>query len=446
MPPRHTPVALGKERPRAAIDPRWAGSLLYLMVACSEGRVIAPPDGGGGSSTGTAGSSAGGNSGTGSSTPLPESCLPSGQLPGLKLTSIVTGLTAPVFATRAPGDDARLYIVEQPGRVRVLEDGALASEPFLDISARLTDGNLEQGLLGLAFHPEYAQNGRFFVHYSSAGDSAAGIESGDGVISELRRSADSATRADPDSERRLMTISQPYDNHNGGMLAFSPRDGFLYAGLGDGGSANDPQGNGQNLGTWLGKILRLDVDAAPAGRTYGIPAGNMTGNALPEIWSYGWRNPWRFSFDSCTGDLYVGDVGQNRLEELDYEPAGSGGRNYGWKITEGNSCRSGSTCDTNGLTPPVLDYPRAFGCSVTGGYVYRGAGIPALRGHYIYGDYCTGNMGRFRIEDGAAVDVQDITADINPDGVTEISSFAEDLNGEMLMISRGGAIYRIEAD
>jgi glucose/arabinose dehydrogenase len=400
---------------------------------------------------GNAGSAAGGNAGAAASEPLPESCLPSGQLPGLKLTRVVSGLDQPLFAGSAPGDGARLYIVEQRGRILVFENGALASEPFLDIDARVTNDGNEQGLLGLAFHPEYAQNGRFFVHYSSSGDSAAGINSGDGVISELRRSADSAARADANSERRLMTIAQPYSNHNGGMLAFSPKDGFLYAGLGDGGSANDPQGNGQRLDTWLGKMLRLDVDAAPAGRAYGIPAGNMTrGGALPENWSYGWRNPWRFSFDSCTGDLYVGDVGQGRFEEIHYEPAGFGGRNYGWKVLEGNACLEGSSCDRAGKTPPILEYPRSWGCSVTGGYVYRGSAIPALRGHYFYADYCTGNIGRLRVENGVAVDAEDITGDINPDDVNEITSFGIDPSGEMLVIDRtdmtGGVVYRIEAD
>ncbi len=291
-PGRDTPTRRERERYWPAIAPAWLG-LACLIVACSEGRRIDAPDGGGGTSIGNAGSAAGGNAGTGSSEPLPESCLPSGQLPGLKLTEVVAGLDKPLFAGSAPGDSGRLYIVEQRGRILVLEDGDVASEPFLDIEGRVTDGGNEQGLLGLAFHPEYASNGRFFVHYSSSGDSASGISSGAGVISEFRRSADSAALADANSERRLLTIAQPYANHNGGMLAFSPKDGFLYAGLGDGGSANDPQGNGQKPDTWLGKMLRLDVDAAPAGRAYGIPPGNLTGGgALPENWSYGWRNPW----------------------------------------------------------------------------------------------------------------------------------------------------------
>jgi glucose/arabinose dehydrogenase len=329
----------------------------------------------------------------------------------------------------------------------VFENGSVLAQPFIDLQNQTEDGDNEQGLLGLAFHPDYAENGRFFLHYSSSGVSADGINAGDGVISEFKRSADSPTRADPQSERRLLVIPQPFSNHNGGMLAFSPKDGFLYAGLGDGGNANDPQGNGQNLNTFLGKMLRIDVDAAPAGRAYGIPPGNMTGNGTrPEIWSYGWRNPWRFSFDSCTGDLYVGDVGQNRFEELDYEPANTGGRNYGWSVVEGNACLDGSTCDRTGMTAPVLDYPRAFGCSVTGGHVYRGAAIPALRGYYLYGDYCTGNIGRFRIEDGAAVDALDITEDINPDGENEITAFGTDAAGEMLVVDRSGVVYRIEAD
>jgi glucose/arabinose dehydrogenase len=427
----------------------WRCALLCALVGCDEGRRVTAPDGGGGSETssGNAGSSAGGAAGTGSSDALPASCLPSGQVPGLKLTEVVDGLSQPTFVSSAPGDATRLYILEQRGRLLVLENGDVLDPPFIELEDRITNEGNEQGLLGLAFHPDYATNGRFFLHYSSSGVAEAGINAGDGVISEFKRSADSPTRADPASERRLLRIPQPFSNHNGGMLAFSPKDGFLYAGLGDGGSANDPQGNGQKLNTLLGKMLRIDVDAAPAGRSYGIPAGNMTGgDTLPEIWSYGWRNPWRFSFDSCTGDLYVGDVGQNRFEELDFEPANTGGRNYGWSEVEGNACLEGNSCDRSGITAPVLDYPRSYGASVTGGYVYRGAAMPGLRGYYFYGDYATGNIGRFRIENGAAVDAMDITSDINPDGVNEIASFGSDANGELLLVDRGGVIYRIEAD
>lgn len=420
---------------------------LLGVVACSEER--RPPEGAAGT-LGNAGGPGDGGAGTGpiggGQAPLPAECAPSGDLPRLRLTPIASDLTRPVFATAAPGDAERLYILEQPGRVRVLENGEVKDEPFLDLVERVTSEGNEQGLLGLAFHPEYASNGRLFLHYSSRGGD--GIDSGDGVIAEFRRSESDPTRGDPNSERRLLVVEQPFSNHNGGMLAFSPRDGYLYIGLGDGGSGNDPMGAGQNLSTLLGKMLRIDVDAAEGGRSYAIPPGNMTGGgARAEIWSYGWRNPWRFSFDACTGDLYAGDVGQNAIEELDFEPAGVSGRNYGWKILEGTRCRpGGGDCDPSGTTLPVHEYPRSFGCSVTGGYVYRGAAIPGLRGYYLYADYCTGRFGRFRIENGAAVDVAEITEDINPDEINSISSFGEDAAREMLVVGHGGTVYRIEAE
>jgi len=365
----------------------------------------------------------------------------------LRLTSVTSGLVQPTFVAPLPGSDV-LLVLEQGGKIRRVEGGELSEEPFVDLTARVVSGG-ERGLLGLAFHPDFADNGRFFVHYSAnLADADAGIQRGDGIISEFLTSSPGALTADPGSERRLLSISQPYSNHNGGMLAFSPRDGFLYIGLGDGGSGGDPQGNGQNLSTWLGKILRIDVDVRSQGE-YGIPDGNMTGDGVrPEIWSYGWRNPWRFSFDSANGDLYVGDVGQNSLEEVDYEPSGVGGRNYGWNVMEASRCfGSGSGCDQQGLTLPVAEYSHGEGgCSITGGYVYRGQAIAGLQGTYLYADYCSGRFGSLRIEGGERVAQQDITSSINPDNLSDFTSFGVDREGELYVLDGGGTLRRITAD
>jgi glucose/arabinose dehydrogenase len=358
----------------------------------------------------------------------------------LRLTPVASGLTQPTFLTALPGSDT-LLVLEQRGRIRKIEAGELAAEPFLDLTDRVTSGG-EQGLLGLAFHPNFAENGRFFVHYSAR----EGEVSGDGVISEFVRRG-SELRVDAGTERRLMAVGQPFANHNGGMLAFSPSDGLLYIGLGDGGSGGDPQENGQNTQRWLGKMLRIDVDARDAGE-YGIPEGNMVGAGVrPEIWSYGWRNPWRFSFDAANGDLYVGDVGQGEVEEVDYEPKGAGGRNYGWNSLEGSQCfRPNNGCERAGTTLPVAEYSHASGCSITGGYVYRGQAIPDLRGVYLYADYCSGLFGSLRIEAEQVIGQRDITASINPEGLEQITSFGVDGQGEMYVLVRAGTAYRIDAN
>ncbi|HKO89935.1 MAG TPA: PQQ-dependent sugar dehydrogenase [Polyangiaceae bacterium] len=364
----------------------------------------------------------------------------------LRLTSVASGLSQPTFVAPLPGTDV-LLVLEQGGKIRRVENGELSEEPFLDLTARIVSGG-ERGLLGLAFHPDFAENGRLFVHYSAnTEEPGAGIRRGDGIISEFVSNPPGALTADPGSERRLLSISQPYSNHNGGMLAFSPRDGFLYIGLGDGGSGGDPEGNGQNLSSWLGKMLRIDVDSRSQGE-YGIPDGNMTGEGvLPEIWSYGWRNPWRFSFDAANGDLYVGDVGQDSLEEVDYEPSGVGGRNYGWKVMEASRCfRSGSGCDQQGLTLPVAEYSHQQGCSITGGYVYRGQAIADLAGTYLYADYCSGRFGSLRIENRQLVAQQDITATINPGNLTNFTSFGVDGQGELYVLDGGGTLHRITAE
>jgi glucose/arabinose dehydrogenase len=395
-------------------------------------------------------------------------------VPSLKLTQVVGGLDLPTYVTSAPGDAARLFVLEQRGRIRVVRGGQIEAEPFIDLTSRVhtsLPGYSEWGLLGLAFHPDYAVNGRVFIHYSSVAVEGTEIGDGDGVISEFTATGDA--ELDAASERRLLVVQQPELNHNGGMLAFGPEDGMLYIGLGDGGGQGDPRTNGQNLGTWLGKMLRIDVDAAGAGE-YGIPAGNMTGaGVLPEIWSYGLRNPWRFSFDACTADMYIGDVGQNLLEEIDFEPPNTGGRNYGWSVLESSSCLNKTpddpaaprpsftnpleSCDTQGITPAVVEHTREWGCSLTGGYVYRGQAISALRGTYLYADYCSGNFGSFRVDGGASVAERDLTADLNPDGFISFSSFGTDNAGEVYVLSHSGSafptftgeageLYRIDAE
>jgi glucose/arabinose dehydrogenase len=302
----------------------------------------------------------------------------------VSLQVVARGLERPV-AVRAAGDgSARLFVVEQPGVVRIIDGDGLRATPFLDIRSRVRDSSNEQGLLGLAFHPDYANNGRFFVNYTDV--------AGDTVVAEFARSEEDPDLADTSAEAIILTIEQPYANHNGGDIAFGP-DGYLWIAAGDGGNAGDPFGNGQYRQTLLGKLLRIDIDN---GSTYAIPPDNpFVGDpqATNEIWALGLRNPWRFSFDRVTGDLYIGDVGQNSWEEINFEERSDpGGRNYGWNRMEGTRCFQGQNCSTDGLTLPVAEYGHALGCSVTGGYVYRGQEFPALNGLYIYGDFCSGTL------------------------------------------------------
>ena len=347
----------------------------------------------------------------------------------------MSGLSQPVALVAAPGDTGRIFIVEKTGTIRIVKGSQLLSRPFLDIGDRVSAGS-EQGLLDLAFHPQYAANGRFYVDYTD--------RSGETHVVEFTVSSnpDSASA----TEREILAVTQPYSNHNGGQLAFGP-DGDLYIGLGDGGSGGDPQGNGQNLGTLLGKILRIDVSS---GSPYAIPADNpfvARAGARGEIWSYGLRNPWRFSFDPETGDLMIGDVGQDLWEEIDHEPAGRGGRNYGWNRMEATHCYPpGSPCDPTGLTLPVAEYAHSEGCSVTGGYVYRGSALPELSGTYYYGDYCTGMIRSLRIEAGIAVERRDWTAVLRTalgGPMRGLSSFGIDARGELYMVLLGGEVYRL---
>jgi glucose/arabinose dehydrogenase len=351
---------------------------------------------------------------------------------GAKLQLIVSGLSSPLYLTAPSGDLSRLFVVEQTGGIRIIKDGALLPTPFLDISTKITAGG-EQGLLGLAFDPDYASTGRFVVHYTDT--------NGDTHLSQFTVSSDPDV-ADPASEQIILTADQPYNNHNGGQVLFGP-DGMLYLGLGDGGSEGDPQGRGQDLSDLLGSILRLDVRSTSP---YSVPPDNpFVGQAgvQPEVWSYGLRNPWRFSFDRTTGDLYIGDVGQDSFEEVDVAPAAAGsgkGLNFGWNIMEGTHCYNASTCNQSGLTLPVLEYPHSEGCSVTGGYVYRGSVIPALQGLYFFGDYCQGTVRSFRYQGGSATELTDWPT-LRPGG--SITSFGEDAAGELYVVIQSGSVFKI---
>jgi glucose/arabinose dehydrogenase len=346
---------------------------------------------------------------------------------GVKLEEVVSGLESPVFLT-APAGDARLFVVEQPGRIRVVENGRLLPEPFLDLTDQVKYGG-EQGLLSVAFHPDYARNGYLYVDYTDG--------NGTTRIERYRVSGTDRNRADPASVKRLLTIEQPYANHNGGLVVFGP-DEKLYIGMGDGGSGGDPQGNGQNPDVLLGKLLRIDVDQ---GEPYGIPAGNpyAKGGGRGEIWSIGMRNPWRFSFDRTAGLLYVADVGQSSWEEVDVVPASQAGLNYGWNVAEGNHCYGGDSCDRGGTVTPALEYDHSDGCSITGGYVYRGKRLPALAGHYFYADYCRGWIRSFRYDDGKAEEPKDW--DLG--NVGQVLSFGEDSAGELYVLTAGGQVYRL---
>ena len=355
---------------------------------------------------------------------------------GLTFEEVATGLSNPLGITSPPGDD-RLFVVEQTGTVRIIAGGELQPGPFLDISDRITTQGSEQGLLGLAFHPDYAANGAFYVYYTDT--------EGTVIVSRFAVTDDPDV-ADPASEVVQLVQEQPYPNHNGGAILFGP-DGYLYLGLGDGGSSGDPQGNGQDLGTWLGKLLRIDPDpAATAGAPqYAVPAENPfvgQAGALPEIWAYGLRNPWRVSFDTATGDLWVADVGQDEWEEVNRVPADSpGGENYGWSIREGAHCFETESCPTDGLTDPVTEYDHDQGVSVTGGYVYQGTAIPGLAGTYLYADFGTGLLwGARPASDGSYVASAPIETGFN------VSSFGQGSDGEVYLAlfgRDGGSVVRM---
>lgn len=404
----------------------------------------------GGSVAGTGGSGGTGGGGTGGGDvagPVPGAegfdCGPAeGEVPALTLEEVAVGLLQPVLVTFAPGDATRLFVVEQPGRIRVIENGNLDQEPFLDLTASVEDGGLEQGLLGLAFHPDYAENGRFYVNYT-AKDGVHEVSRGATIVSEFSVSADPNV-ADVSSERVLLTQAQPQSNNNGGMLAFGP-SGLLYIGLGDGGIAGDPEGSAQDTSTWLGKMLRIDVDASDAGE-YGIPNGNMASPALPEIFHSGLRNPWRYSFDGCNGDLYLGDSGHTTREELNFVPPGSAPVNFGWNICEGTHLRgSSAACDREEFMAPIADYGAEVGRAVIGGYVYRGSAIPALRGMYFYADYVSGAVAMLRYVEGELTYGPEIVDELGASG-SVITSLGQDFHGELYLVHDTGEILRIDAD
>jgi glucose/arabinose dehydrogenase len=342
---------------------------------------------------------------------------------------VASGLSEPVGLSNAADGSGRLFVLEKRGLVRIIQNGAMLPTPFLDISDHVGSRPSEQGLLGLAFHPRYQENGLFYVDYTDSG--------GNTVVARFQVSKQDPNQADRNSESRVLFISQPYPNHKGGQLAFGP-DGCLYIGMGDGGSEGDPLRTGQNLNILLGKILRIDVDQK---QPYAIPADNpfAKGGGLPEIWAYGLRNPWRFSFDRQTGDLYIADVGQDMWEEIDFSPVKSpGGANFGWSYMEGNHPYNGAPPAGLKLVPPVAEYSHNFGCAVIGGAVYRGSQMPAWQGIYLFGDYCSGNVwGLFRNAQGSWTDKLLFTS------LGKISSFGEEESGEIVVAFLNGAIYRL---
>jgi len=356
--------------------------------------------------------------------------LPDGPV-SVGLQEVVSGLVFPLYLT-APAGDPRLFIVEKGGTIRIVQNGALLPTPFLDFSAKVSAGG-EQGLLGLAFGPQYASTGRFVVHYTDL--------AGDTRVSQLRVSPDPNV-ADPASELPVLAADQPFTNHNGGQVLFGP-EGYLYVMLGDGGSAGDPDDHGQSLADLLGSILRIQP---LEGGGYAVPPDNpFVGmpNVRPEIWSHGLRNPWRVDLDPATGDLYVADVGQGTWEEVSVSTAAAGagrGANFGWRIMEGPECFNPSPCDQGGLELPVVSYDHGQGCSITGGFVYRGSAIPELQGHYFYSDFCAGFIRSFRLQDGAAVD-QFRWPTLAPG--PNIPGFGRDAAGELYILATNGVVYRM---
>ena len=374
----------------------------------------------------------------------------------LATTQVASGLNRPVALAHAPGDTGRLFIVEQRGIIKILDlnTGTVNATSFLNIDGVVNNGytgNGERGLLGLAFHPDYANNGFFYVNYTN--------NSSDTIVARYTVSANPDV-ADAGSATQILFIDQPFTNHNGGWIGFGP-DGYLYIGTGDGGSANDPGNRAQDItNQLLGKMLRIDVDG---GSPYAIPSDNpfvgVSGD--DEIWAYGLRNPWRCSFDRDTGDLYIADVGQNAWEEIDYQPADvggdQGGKNYGWRCMEGDHCTglSGCTCNSGSLTDPVHEYSHGVGLSITGGHVYRGSAIPSLDGTYFFADFVFSNrIFSLEVVGGAAVNVTNRSSELSPsmEGITvnQISAFGEDAAGEVYIVDRGGSssgqIFRIIAE
>lgn len=396
------------------------------------------------SAGGTAGAGPGGAGGGGGIPTSADCTAPSGQQGGLGLTAVISGLTEPLAMAVPWGDDERKFVIEKEGRVMLWQNGQLTT--FLDITQRVSVSANERGLLGIAFHPAYGLNGRFFLHYSVEDGVTQGASDGDTVIAEYRRDPNDPNAADPmPVVEPVLWVSQPYPNHNGGSIEFSPVDGMLYVALGDGGSGGDPDGNGQQVAALLGKLLRIDVSDTGTSPAYAIPAGNLSvANAAPEIFDWGLRNPYRISFDPCTGDRYIGDVGQDEWEEVDIASAAQGPTNWGWNTMEGMHCFSPqSGCDMGGLELPVAEYQRQGGCaSVTGGAVYRGSAIPWLRGAYLYADFCDGRTWMLRWEDGQLTEGP-TALDIGLTGGGP-TGFANDDEGELYAVHLSGFVYRLD--
>jgi glucose/arabinose dehydrogenase len=350
----------------------------------------------------------------------------------LVLETVATGFVRPTVIANAGDGSGRFFVGQREGRIDVVApDGSLRAAPFLDMTARVMAGG-ERGLLGIAFHPDYEANGRFFVAYTS-------LPAGANTVSEFRVSSNPDV-AELTSERVLLAVADPAANHNGGSLAFG-QDGYLYISMGDGGGQNDQYRNAQNLNSLLGKLLRIDVDGPPATpRAFAIPPDNpfATGGGAPEVWAYGLRNPWRISFDRASGDLFVGDVGGGRYEEINREtPAVTGGLNYGWPIMEGLHCLA-ATCSMAGLTMPIAEYSHDFGCSVIGGYVYRGSSEPELQGAYVFADYCSGLLFTFDITGTTFTPRVVLSSGL---GVT---AFGESDAGDLYLVDYdGGGMYRV---
>lgn len=359
---------------------------------------------------------------------------PTADAQSLESVQLISGLSSPIGAVSIPGDPLnRIFVVQQGGRIRILQNGSMLATDFLNIDP-LTNGGGEAGLLGMAFHPDYDTNGKFYVSYTNL--------SGNSMLVQYTVSSSDPNVANAASATTIYgPVTQPFSNHNGGCIQFGA-DGMLYLGLGDGGSGGDPGNRAQNINNQLGKIHRFDVDiAAPY-----IPASNpfVGVSGLDEIWAYGIRNPWRFSFDRLTGDLWIGDVGQNAWEEIDFQPAAStGGENYGWKILEGTHCYPSGTCSSAGTVLPVHEYNHSGGnCSVTGGYVARGPLLPNFQGRYFYADYCGGQLKS--IDPSSPAVATNHASDVSISGF--VTSFGEDANGDLLVVVSAGRIYRIQEE
>ena len=352
----------------------------------------------------------------------------------LALQTVTTSLTFPTFLTSPPGDHGRLFVTEKGGTIRIIKNGVLLPAPFLDIHTLVSAGE-EQGLLCLAFEPNYGTTGRFLISYTDV----------DNAVQVVRYRANplNPDLAIASPVGTILSIPKTLAEHNGGGMAFGP-DGMLWIGIGDGGGYGDPLHTGQTKNDLFGSILRIDVSSGASG--YTIPAGNpYTSPDRPEVWNIGLRNPWRWSFDRTTGDLYIGDVGQEHWEEIDVAPASRGrdpGANYGWSLIEGEECFMASDCDRSGKTDPVVVYGHGPGCAVTGGYVYRGSAIPPLQGTYLYSDYCAHEIHAFRYSGGVATAETTYTA-LDPGA--NVSSFGQDTNGELYILTDAGGVYRIVA-